>query len=115
MGKRKFEILLSSDADGHLDSIDSKHHSLILDSIEDRLSYQPLVETRNRKPIRQPAAFQDAWEIRFGPENRFRVFYQVDLEELQVCVLAIGRKDGNRLFVGGEEIELSLRRQEDKQ
>ncbi len=42
----------------------------------------------------------------FGPHNRFRVFYEVDSEEQTVQVLAIGLKEGNQLFIGGEEIEL---------
>ena len=46
------------------------------------------------------------WEIRFGPQNRFRVYYDVDLEQLIVSVLAIGRKDGNRVVIGREEIPL---------
>jgi hypothetical protein len=48
----------------------------------------------------------EAWELRFGPDNRFRVFYRVQGEALRVDVLAIGEKRGNRLFIGGEEFEL---------
>jgi len=69
------------------------------------LRYQPEVPTRNRKPLRQPAAFGATWEIRFGPDNRFRVFYRVD-EEQRVRVLAVGVKEPNRLWVGGKEIQL---------
>ena len=64
------------------------------------------VETRNRKPLMQPASFNSAWEIRFGPDNRFRVLYDIDQEEREVHILAIGVKVGHRLVVGGEEIEL---------
>jgi hypothetical protein len=46
------------------------------------------------------------WEIRFGPGNRFRVFYEVDREEGTVYILAIGVKERERLYIGGEEIEL---------
>jgi hypothetical protein len=48
-------------------------------------------------------AFQAEWELRFGPANRFRVFYQVQAEA--VILLALGEKEGNRLFVEGEEVE----------
>jgi hypothetical protein len=34
------------------------------------------------------------------------VFYEIDLEENRVFILAIGEKKGNRLYIGGEEIEL---------
>jgi hypothetical protein len=44
--------------------------------------------------------------LRFGPNNRLRVFYEVNMEEHEVVVLAIGVKEGNRLWVGGEEFIL---------
>jgi mRNA-degrading endonuclease RelE of RelBE toxin-antitoxin system len=44
------------------------------------------------------------WEIRFGPNNRFRVLYEVDRDNLMVYILAIGIKVGNRLLIGGEEV-----------
>ena len=59
----------------------------------------------NFKPLEQPAPFAATWELRFGPKNRFRVFYEVDVDERMVQVLAIGVKEGNRLFMGGEELE----------
>jgi hypothetical protein len=70
------------------------------------LTYEPDVETRNRKPVRPPAAFHAEWELRFGPNNRFRVFYQIDRESREVRIVAIGVKDRNRLMVGGEEVTL---------
>jgi mRNA-degrading endonuclease RelE of RelBE toxin-antitoxin system len=44
--------------------------------------------------------------LRFGPKNSFRVFYDVNQEEKTVSVLAIGVKEGNQLFIGGQEFEL---------
>ena len=64
------------------------------------------METRNRKPLKRPVAFEAEWEIRLGPDNRFRVFYEVDREERVVYILAIGVKERNRLYIGGEEVEL---------
>ena len=58
------------------------------------------------KPLRQPAAFGAAWEIRFGPENRFRVLYDIEEEPRVVKILAVGEKHRDRLFIGGEEVEL---------
>jgi len=46
------------------------------------------------------------WEIRFGPNNSFRVFYDTDPVSRKVYILAIGVKVGNRLFIGREEFEL---------
>jgi hypothetical protein len=62
-------------------------------------------ETRNRKPLDQPAPFEASWELRCGPDNRFRVFYDVDAESQTVLVLAIGVNERNRLLIGGEEYE----------
>jgi hypothetical protein len=44
--------------------------------------------------------------LRFGLDNRFRVFYEIDRESRKVYILAIGVKERNRLFIGGEEVEL---------
>jgi len=60
-------------------------------------------ETRNRKPLDQPAPFAASWELRCGPDNRFRVFYDVDRAGQKVHVLAVGVKDRNRLLIGREE------------
>ncbi len=68
--------------------------------------HEPDVETRNRKPVQPPAAFQAEWELRFGPSNRFRVFYQINQESREVRIVAVGVKDRNHLFVGGEEVTL---------
>jgi mRNA-degrading endonuclease RelE of RelBE toxin-antitoxin system len=90
---------------GHLTFIDAKYDKLIRNVIEEQLKYEPNVETRNRKPMRHPAPFTAGWEIRFDPQNRFRVMYDVDEENHTVQILAIGVKVRNRLFVGGIEVE----------
>jgi len=87
----------------HLKLVESKYHGLIRETLEKQLQYEPLVQTRNRKPLKKPMAFQAEWELRFGPANRFRVFYQVQGET--VIILALGEKVGNRLFIEGEEVE----------
>jgi hypothetical protein len=89
----------------HLRVIEAKYHSLIQSEVETQLLSAPTVETRNRKPLQRPTAFGADWELRFGLENRFRVFYQVDAENREVRVLAVGVKDRNRLLIGGEEVE----------
>ena len=85
----------------NLDAIDAKYDTLISDKIEEQLRFEPGVETKNRKPLRQPAPFGAEWEIRFGPDNRFRVLYDIDEEHHAVQIVAIGEKEGNRLIVGG--------------
>lgn len=90
----------------HLKAIDTKYDQLIREAIEEQLTFDPGVETRSRKPLRQPGPFAAQWEIRFGPDNRFRVLYDIDEAERAVQIVAIGEKDGHRLIVGGEEVEL---------
>jgi mRNA-degrading endonuclease RelE of RelBE toxin-antitoxin system len=59
------------------------------------------VETRNRKRLRpNPLA---PWELRVGD---LRVFYDVDAEASCVRIVAVGRKEHNRLIIGGEEVTL---------
>jgi hypothetical protein len=90
----------------HLGAIEAKFHALIRKTIEEQLRFEPETETRNRKPLQQPGGFGATWELRFGPDNRFRVLYAVDHENREVQIQAIGIKEGNRLTIGGEEVEL---------
>ena len=104
--KRFFELIYDPEIDQHLAAIDRKYYSLIRKNIKEQLTYEPEIETRNRKPLQQPSVFGIAWELRFGPDNRFRVFYRIDANNRQVRILAIGTKVGNRLFIGREEFKL---------
>jgi hypothetical protein len=107
MAKRaKFTLAFAPPAIEHLDLIDSKYHGLLRRTIHVQLTHTPTEETRNRNPLDQPAPFGASWELRCGPANRFRVFYEVDAASHQVQVLAVGVKDRNRLLIGGEEYTL---------
>ncbi len=104
MAKRDpFSLIFSLDAVTHFDSIEPKYHAELRRTINEQLTHTPTEETRNRKPLQEPAPFEATWELRCGPDNRFRVFYDVDLESKSVEVLALGVKDRNRLTIGGEE------------
>jgi hypothetical protein len=103
--KPPFALVYAKEVKEHLRAIETKYHSLIQSEIEGQLLHEPEVETRNRKPLTRPIAFGADWELRFGPDNRFRVFYQVHEESREVRVLAIGVKDRNRLIIGREEFE----------
>jgi mRNA-degrading endonuclease RelE of RelBE toxin-antitoxin system len=104
--RSRFDLIYAPQVKAHLKTIERKYHSLIRRSIETQLQFNPDVETRSRKPLKRPVEFGADWEIRFGPDNRFRVFYEVKRELQQVTVLAIGIKKGNRLIIGGEEVNL---------
>lgn len=100
-----FTLSFAPEAIEHLDWIDSKFHGQLQRTIHEQLTHTPMKETRNRKPLDQPAPFEASWELRCGPDNRFRVFYDVDADAHTVQVLAIGVKDRNRLLIGGEECQ----------
>jgi hypothetical protein len=104
--RTKFILSFAPQAIEHLDLIDSKDHGLLRRTINEQSTFLPTEETRNRKPLDQPAPFGASWELRCGPDNRFRVFYDVDSAAQEVQVLAVAVKDRNRLLIGGEEYEL---------
>jgi hypothetical protein len=105
--KQTFELIYDEETIQHLISIERKYHSLIRQTIEEQLQYEPDVKTRNRKPLSDTSEFgEDTWEMRFGPRNRFRVFYRVDRAEREVRILAIGVKIGDQLLISGERFEL---------
>jgi len=61
-----------------------------------------MVETKNRKPMRpNPLA---SWELRIG---KLRVYYDIEEEAGNVVyIVAIGGKERNRVWIGGEEVDL---------
>jgi len=104
MSKRHFTLIYAREVKKQLQVIERKYYALIRNEIEAQLQFEPDVETRNRKPLKRTVVFEAEWEVRFEPNNRFRVFYEIDREK--VYILAIGVKEGNRLVIGGEEVEL---------
>ena len=104
--RQPYSLIYAPEVREHLRAIGRQHYSLIREAVQEQLEFEPDHETRNRKPMRQPAPLAAQWELRCGPENRFRVFYEIDRENRTVHVLAIGVKDRDRLFIGGKEVEL---------
>ena len=105
-GRRAFEIVFDDSALDHMDAVESKYDSQIRKTIEEQLVYEPNVPTRNRKPLLHETAIGATWEVRCGPNNRFRIYYDVDSDERLVVVLAIARKQGSQLFIGKERFQL---------
>jgi mRNA-degrading endonuclease RelE of RelBE toxin-antitoxin system len=97
----QYQIELTEDAKVDLDSYSAYERKIIVSEIRVQLSYQPLVETKNRKPLREnPIA---SWELRVG---RFRVFYEVDDAARIVTVVSVGHKEHNVLLVRGKEVHI---------
>jgi len=103
---RRFELIYPPIIKEHFKAIESKFWSLIRNELEEQLQFEPDVETKNRKPLKRPVDFGATWEIRIGSENRFRAYYRIDYENDEVIIQAIGEKIGNRVFIGGKEIQL---------
>lgn len=101
-----FDIIFDDAVQAQFALIERKDQSLILDAIEQQLSYEPNRTTGNRKALRIPNSLDATWELRCGANNRYRVFYDVVVDERLVVVLAVARKLGNRLMIGSEEIAL---------
>lgn len=97
-----YEIEFAESVREHLRSLTAGQRAIIFDAIEKQLVYEPLTETRNRKLLRpNPIA---PWELRIGD---LRVFYEVASDEPNVVrILAVGRKERNRLFIAGEVVKL---------
>ena len=102
--KQPYEVIFAPQVKAHLQAIERKYRSLIRDKINEQLPWEPGVRTTNRKSLRTPVLGAD-WELRFGPDNRFRVLYDIDDENHQVVILAVGTKEGERLLVSGEEVQ----------
>lgn len=101
----RFTILFVPEVVAHLAAIERKHHRLIQEKIDEQLSFSPDEQTANRKPLDQPGPLGATWELRFGDDNRFRVFYEVDRSVMSVRVLGIGIKVRNVLHIGEEEFK----------
>jgi mRNA-degrading endonuclease RelE of RelBE toxin-antitoxin system len=97
-----YRIEYSPSAENHFRYLTARQRSTVLDAIDEQLTHEPTMETKNRKPMRpNPIA---PWELRIDP---LRVYYDVQTEPEQVVkIRAIGIKERNRLRIGGEVIEL---------
>ncbi|MFY9824800.1 MAG: type II toxin-antitoxin system RelE/ParE family toxin [Thermoanaerobaculia bacterium] len=96
-----FEIRFVDSALEDLEFLKKFEQRSVISDIEQHLSTEPATPTRKRKPLRPNALA--TWELRLGA---FRVFYEVDSGAMIVWVMAIGRKEHNRLLIRGKEVIL---------
>jgi mRNA-degrading endonuclease RelE of RelBE toxin-antitoxin system len=69
--------------------------------IREQLTDQPLLETKNRKLLRDnPIA---SWELRVG---KYRVFYEVNDLAQTVSIVSIGHKAHNILLIRDKEVKI---------
>ena len=97
-----YTIRFSPETANQLRTLTARQQAVVLDAIDKQLAYEPLLETRNRRPMRPNKLA--GWELRVGD---LRVYYDVDEEpEGVVHVRAVGIKERNRLRIAREIIEL---------
>ncbi len=94
-----YRIEMTPGFQAQFDRLAARERALVLQAVEVRLSYEPLKATRNRKPLRRNTLAP--WELRLGD---LRVFYEVAGQTVRV--IAVGRKRGSTVIIGGEEIQL---------
>lgn len=97
-----YRIEFSPESEGHLRCLTARQQAMILDTVDEQLGHQPMVETKNRKPMRlNPLA---PWELRIGD---LRVYYDVEEKpEAVVYINAVGLKERNQVRIAGEIYEL---------
>ena len=96
-----FRIEFTEEAKADLAWFSAYERKGIVEELKRQLAAQPMVETRNRKQLRDNTVAR--WELRIG---KYRVFYEVAEETSAVCVGAVGLKVHNVLYIRGEEVEL---------
>jgi mRNA-degrading endonuclease RelE of RelBE toxin-antitoxin system len=74
---------------------------LIVTAIEEQLTHEPLREVRNRKPLEPNLLAR--WEVRVG---KYRIFYDVEISDMLVLIIAVGWKEHNTLYIRGKEYQL---------
>jgi mRNA-degrading endonuclease RelE of RelBE toxin-antitoxin system len=96
-----FEIKFTDEAKKSLRSLRAFDRERITEACEKQLTQQPDIPTKNRKSLRPNRLA--GWELRIG---QFRVFYDVLPDDQLVKVVQVGYKEGNQLFIQGEEYHL---------
>lgn len=96
-----YTIEYTDEAWGHLIALRAFERPTVTDAVDAQLEWQPTAPTRNRKPMRPNPL--SAWELRIGD---LRVYYDALEVDRKVVIVAIGRKHGSRVTIGGEEVDL---------
>lgn len=97
-----YRVDFAASAREQIRALSARQRATLFDVIERQLQHEPMVETRNRKPLRpNPIA---PWELRVG---ELRIFYEIAAEEPdRVRVLAVGIKEGSIVRIAGDEVKL---------
>ena len=84
----KYQIEVTEEAKADLYYYTTFERKIFTKEIRIQLTQQPLIETKNRKKLRDnPIA---PWELRSG---KYRIFYEVDETYRKVAIVAVGHKN----------------------
>jgi len=93
-----YSITITDEAESQLRALTAREQRIVEAGIFDWLEDQPTAVSKAVKKLR-PNPFAE-YELRLG---NLRVLYNVDETKPEVVVLMVGRKQGNKLIVNGEE------------
>lgn len=94
-----YDIQYDPRVKAHLRALTKTQQQTVRDTIDQRLKHEPKKEDRNRFEM-EPNQWA-TWELRVGT---MRVYY--DVGDDLVYVQAIGIKRGDKVFIGGQEVDL---------
>lgn len=97
----KYQIEVTEEARTDLNYYSVFERKIITSGIRVQLEHEPLLETKNRKLLRDNPI--SSWELRVG---KYRVFYEVNEAAQNVTVVAVGHKEHNVLLVRGKEVQI---------
>jgi mRNA interferase RelE/StbE len=96
---QRYQLQMTGEAKTDFSYYSVFEKKLLVSEIRCRLTYEPKVETKNRKLLRDnPVA---SWELCTG---KYRVFYEVDDTTQTVTIVAIGHKEHGTLLIRGKEV-----------
>ena len=94
-----FDITIFPEALEHLLSFPVYYRRIVHQAIEQQLTHNPTEETLHKKQMEPNELAR--WELRV---RDYRVFYDVIESESRVLVVAVGKKEHDRLVIGGKEV-----------
>ena len=97
----RYAIRFAPGTTAHMRALTARQRANVYDAIEKALVHEPLAQSRHRKRLRENEVAR--WELRV---EDLRVFYDVDTQAGVVRVLALGRKEGNHLWIAGRKVRL---------
>jgi mRNA interferase RelE/StbE len=95
-----YRVTITRVAKAQLLRFEARERRLICDGIAARLQDQPTIASKAVKALR-PNPFA-SYELRLGD---FRVLYNVDEDNSEVVIVAVGQKKGDKLIIEGEEFD----------